>query len=154
MLDRYICMLCRGSSRLAVHPVNIMRMLGTCCHQRGCKSTLCKCAALCRSSRDCRVCVIKVSCWCLQVIVIGGGDTGTDCIATSIRHGATSVINLELMDRPPAKRADNNPWPQVCLRVQVPSQIALMQYIARSMLGCCCVIAHLWTHFPSLRLQG
>jgi glutamate synthase (NADPH/NADH) len=49
----------------------------------------------------------------LQVIVIGGGDTGTDCIATSIRHGATSVINLELMDPPPAKRAGNNPWPQV-----------------------------------------
>lgn len=48
-----------------------------------------------------------------QVIVIGGGDTGTDCIATSIRHGASSVINLELMDRPPAKRGDNNPWPQV-----------------------------------------
>jgi hypothetical protein len=50
----------------------------------------------------------------LQVIVIGGGDTGTDCIATSIRHGASSVINLELMDPPPAKRAGNNPWPQVC----------------------------------------
>lgn len=47
------------------------------------------------------------------MIVIGGGDTGTDCIGTSIRHGATSVINLELMDRPPAKRAANNPWPQV-----------------------------------------
>lgn len=48
-----------------------------------------------------------------QVIVIGGGDTGTDCIATSLRHGATSVINLELMDPPPATRAGNNPWPQV-----------------------------------------
>ncbi|KAF6263375.1 hypothetical protein COO60DRAFT_459133 [Scenedesmus sp. NREL 46B-D3] len=47
-----------------------------------------------------------------KVIVIGGGDTGTDCIATSIRHGAASVINLELMDPPPAKRAGNNPWPQ------------------------------------------
>ncbi|WIA23003.1 hypothetical protein OEZ85_001356 [Tetradesmus obliquus] len=47
-----------------------------------------------------------------KVIVIGGGDTGTDCIATSIRHGATSVINLELMDPPPAKRGSNNPWPQ------------------------------------------
>jgi hypothetical protein len=53
----------------------------------------------------------------LQVIVIGGGDTGTDCIATSIRHGASSVINLELMDPPPAKRAGNNPWPQVCVCV-------------------------------------
>lgn len=39
-----------------------------------------------------------------KVIVIGGGDTGTDCIATSIRHGATSVVNLELMDRPPPTR--------------------------------------------------
>eukprot|EP00775_Hariotina_reticulata_P011473 gene11473-11617_t len=47
-----------------------------------------------------------------KVIVIGGGDTGTDCIATSIRHGATSIINLELMDRPPNKRGANNPWPQ------------------------------------------
>jgi len=47
-----------------------------------------------------------------KVIVIGGGDTGTDCIATSLRHGATSVINLELMDPPPATRASNNPWPQ------------------------------------------
>ena len=52
-----------------------------------------------------------------QVIVIGGGDTGTDCIATSLRHGATSVINLELMDPPPATRAGNNPWPQVCVFV-------------------------------------
>jgi hypothetical protein len=51
-----------------------------------------------------------------QVVVIGGGDTGTDCIATSLRHGATSVINLELMDPPPATRATNNPWPQVRLR--------------------------------------
>ena len=49
----------------------------------------------------------------VQVVVIGGGDTGTDCIATSLRHGATSVINLELMDRPPASRGPNNPWPQV-----------------------------------------
>jgi glutamate synthase (NADPH/NADH) len=51
----------------------------------------------------------------LQVIVIGGGDTGTDCIATSLRHGATSVINLELMDPSPATRASDNPWPQVRL---------------------------------------
>lgn len=47
-----------------------------------------------------------------RVIVIGGGDTGTDCIGTSVRHGATSVINLELLDKPPAERAPNNPWPQ------------------------------------------
>lgn len=47
-----------------------------------------------------------------QVVVIGGGDTGTDCIGTSVRHGATSVVNLELMDKPPASRAPGNAWPQ------------------------------------------
>ncbi|KAK9817844.1 hypothetical protein WJX72_002960 [[Myrmecia] bisecta] len=46
-----------------------------------------------------------------NVIVIGGGDTGTDCIGTSVRHGAKNVINLELMDQPPPERAANNPWP-------------------------------------------
>ena len=49
---------------------------------------------------------------CLQVVVIGGGDTGTDCIGTSVRHGATSVVNLELMAKPPASRAPGNAWPQ------------------------------------------
>src|SRR5579862_664208 len=47
-----------------------------------------------------------------KVIVIGGGDTGNDCIGTSVRHGATSVINFELLQRPPATRAPDNPWPQ------------------------------------------
>ena len=47
-----------------------------------------------------------------QVIVIGGGDTGADCIGTSIRHGCRSVVNFELLDRPPDERASNNPWPQ------------------------------------------
>lgn len=47
-----------------------------------------------------------------KVVVIGGGDTGTDCIGTSVRHGATSVVNLELLDKPPEARAKNNPWPQ------------------------------------------
>lgn len=46
-----------------------------------------------------------------HVVVIGGGDTGTDCIGTSVRHGATSVVNLELMPRPPDTRAEDNPWP-------------------------------------------
>ena len=46
------------------------------------------------------------------MVVIGGGDTGTDCIGTSVRHGATSVINLELLEKPPATRAGSNPWPQ------------------------------------------
>ncbi len=46
-----------------------------------------------------------------KVIVIGGGDTGTDCIGTSLRHGASSVVNFEIMPQPPATRAANNPWP-------------------------------------------
>lgn len=47
-----------------------------------------------------------------DVIVIGGGDTGTDCIGTSIRHGCTSMVNFELLPKPPAERAPDNPWPQ------------------------------------------
>lgn len=47
-----------------------------------------------------------------HVIVIGGGDTGADCIGTSLRHGAKSIVNFELLDTPPAERAPNNPWPQ------------------------------------------
>jgi glutamate synthase (NADPH/NADH) small chain len=46
-----------------------------------------------------------------DVIVIGGGDTGTDCIGTAIRQGAKSVVNFELMSQPPVDRADDNPWP-------------------------------------------
>jgi NAD(P)H-dependent glutamate synthase small subunit len=47
-----------------------------------------------------------------DVIVIGGGDTGADCIGTALRHGCRSVINFELLDRPPAQRGLRNPWPQ------------------------------------------
>ena len=46
-----------------------------------------------------------------DVIVIGGGDTGTDCIGTSLRHGCKSLVNFELLPKPPQERADNNPWP-------------------------------------------
>lgn len=46
-----------------------------------------------------------------DVIVIGGGDTGTDCIGTSLRHGCNSVTNFELFAQPPEGRAANNPWP-------------------------------------------
>ncbi len=46
-----------------------------------------------------------------NVIVIGGGDTGTDCIGTSLRHGCKSLVNFELFPQPPTQRADNNPWP-------------------------------------------
>jgi len=47
-----------------------------------------------------------------DVIVIGGGDTGTDCIGTAIRQGAKSLVNFELMSQPPVDRSENNPWPQ------------------------------------------
>eukprot|EP00948_MAST-09A_sp_MAST-9A-sp1_P004284 g4284.t1 len=47
-----------------------------------------------------------------KVIVIGGGDTGTDCIGTAVRHGCTSVINFELLEKPPSERASTNPWPE------------------------------------------
>jgi glutamate synthase (NADPH/NADH) small chain len=47
-----------------------------------------------------------------KVIVIGGGDTGTDCIGTSVRHGCAALVNLELLGQPPAARAADNPWPQ------------------------------------------
>lgn len=46
-----------------------------------------------------------------KVIVIGGGDTGTDCIGTSLRHGCKSLVNFELLPQPPAERAEDNPWP-------------------------------------------
>ncbi|KAK7384996.1 hypothetical protein VNO78_30703 [Psophocarpus tetragonolobus] len=47
-----------------------------------------------------------------KVVVIGGGDTGTDCIGTSIRHGCSNIVNLELLPQPPPTRAPGNPWPQ------------------------------------------
>jgi NAD(P)H-dependent glutamate synthase small subunit len=47
-----------------------------------------------------------------DVIVIGGGDTGADCIGTALRHGCKSVVNFELLPQPPAERRPDNPWPQ------------------------------------------
>ncbi len=47
-----------------------------------------------------------------DVIVIGGGDTGTDCVGTSLRHGCNSVTQFEIMGRPSDNRLANNPWPQ------------------------------------------
>ena len=47
-----------------------------------------------------------------DVIIIGGGDTGTDCVGTSLRHGCTSVSQLEIMPRSPDERAADNPWPE------------------------------------------
>ncbi len=52
-----------------------------------------------------------------HVVIIGGGDTGNDCVGTSIRHGAKSVTQLEMLPKPPDERAKTNPWPewpQVC----------------------------------------
>ena len=47
-----------------------------------------------------------------HVVVIGGGDTGTDCVGTSIRHGCKSVVQFEIMDRTPDSRQPSNPWPE------------------------------------------
>jgi len=47
-----------------------------------------------------------------DVIIIGGGDTGTDCVGTSIRHGCKSVVQIEIMPEAPLCRQSNNPWPQ------------------------------------------
>ena len=47
-----------------------------------------------------------------KVVIIGGGDTGNDCVGTSIRHGCASVTQLEMMPKAPETRAENNPWPE------------------------------------------
>ena len=47
-----------------------------------------------------------------HVVIIGGGDTGNDCVGTAIRHGAKSVTQIEMMPKAPDKRAESNPWPQ------------------------------------------
>ena len=47
-----------------------------------------------------------------DVIVIGGGDTGTDCVGTSLRHGCRSVTQFEILERPPLTRQADNPWPE------------------------------------------
>jgi glutamate synthase (NADPH/NADH) small chain len=47
-----------------------------------------------------------------DVMVIGGGDTGTDCVGTAMRHGCASLVQLEILPRPPLDRAKDNPWPE------------------------------------------
>ena len=47
-----------------------------------------------------------------HVVIIGGGDTGNDCVGTAIRHGCKSVTQIEMMPKAPDKRAENNPWPE------------------------------------------
>jgi len=47
-----------------------------------------------------------------DVVVIGGGDTGTDCVGTSMRHGCKSLVQVEILPKPPLERAKDNPWPE------------------------------------------
>src|SRR5277367_1125221 len=47
-----------------------------------------------------------------DVVVIGGGDTGTDCVGTAMRHGCRSLVQIEILPKPPMDRADDNPWPE------------------------------------------
>ena len=47
-----------------------------------------------------------------QVVIIGGGDTGADCLGTALRQGAAAVRQLEVLPRPPDERAADNPWPE------------------------------------------
>ncbi len=47
-----------------------------------------------------------------DVVIIGGGDTGTDCVGTSMRHDCKSLVQLEILPQPPLERAANNPWPE------------------------------------------
>jgi glutamate synthase (NADPH/NADH) small chain len=56
-----------------------------------------------------------------HVVIIGGGDTGADCLGTSHRQGAASVTQLEIMPQPPEKRAGANPWPQFAMVYKVTS---------------------------------
>lgn len=47
-----------------------------------------------------------------HVVIVGGGDTGNDCVGTALRHGCASVVQLEMMPKPPRERTENNPWPE------------------------------------------
>ena len=65
-----------------------------------------------------------------KVIVIGGGDTGTDCIGTSLRHNCKSLVNFEITPKPPAERASTNPWPTwpIIFRVDYGHEEAAARY--------------------------
>jgi glutamate synthase (NADPH/NADH) small chain len=56
-----------------------------------------------------------------HVVIIGGGDTGADCLGTAHRQGAASITQLEIMPRPPEQRAQSNPWPQYSFIYRVSS---------------------------------
>ena len=62
-----------------------------------------------------------------KVIVIGGGDTGSDCIGTSMRQGASSVFNFELLEHPPGERSADNPWPQWSRIMRVSTSVEEMR---------------------------
>jgi len=67
-----------------------------------------------------------------HVVVIGGGDTGADCIGTALRHGCKSIVNLELLAQPPAERATDNPWPTwpKIMRTDYAHEEAIAKYSA------------------------
>ncbi len=65
-----------------------------------------------KSLLDGRQCSNYISAAGKDVIVIGGGDTGTDCVGTSMRHGCKSLVQIEILPRPPLDRAADNPWPE------------------------------------------
>lgn len=56
-----------------------------------------------------------------DVVIIGGGDTGADCLGTVLRHGAASVRQFEIMPEPPTERSESNPWPAWPLVLRTPS---------------------------------
>lgn len=80
-----------------------------------------------------------------KVVVIGGGDTGTDCIGTSIRHGCSSIVNLELLPQPPQTRAPGNPWPQVLCFLMLSHLLSGYSVLSKG-------ISHLCTLFTCLLL--
>ncbi len=55
---------------------------------------------------------VTISARSKDVIVIGGGDTGTDCVGTALRHGCRSLVQFEILERPPDERQPDNPWPE------------------------------------------
>ena len=65
-----------------------------------------------------------------RVVIVGGGDTGNDCLATCIRHGCRSVVQLEMMPEPPKERRADNPWPEwpKVLKTDYGQQEAINKY--------------------------
>jgi len=65
-----------------------------------------------------------------DVIVIGGGDTGTDCVGTALRQGCRTVVQFEIMPQPGAERADSNPWPEYprVLKIDYAQEEAIAKY--------------------------